>query len=103
MVPHERSRVALEQRLEHEVRKVDPAGRLSLGRDKAGEQYDITESPDGTVILTPVSIIPKREVWLYKNPEAMALVLQGLAESARGETTSVGSFAQYADDDLEDE
>jgi hypothetical protein len=97
------TQVALRERLQHEVRKVDDAGRLSLGRGKAGEQYDITEAEDGTVVLTPVAVIPKRELWLYKNSEAMALVQKGLAESARGEAKNIGSFAQYADDKLGEE
>ncbi len=101
--PQRRNRVALQGRLQHEVRKVDDAGRLSLGRSKAGEQYDITETDDGTLVLTPMSMIPKREVWLYKDPRAMALVQQGLAESARGEATHIGSFALYAGDQLEEE
>ena len=95
--------MATRDRLENEVRKVDDAGRLSLGRSKAGEQYEITENEDGTVVLTPVVIIPKREVWLYKNPDAMALVQKGLAESARGEAKPIGSFAEYADDPLDEE
>ncbi len=95
--------MALNDRLNSEVRKVDDAGRISLGRAKAGEQYDISEAADGTITLVPVAIIPKREVWLYRNPQAMAMVQQGLAESARGETTSLGSFAQYAEDPLDDE
>jgi len=95
--------MAVQARLEHEVRKVDEAGRLSLGRGRAGIQYDINESADGTITLVPVTVIPTREVWLYRNPEAMAMVQQGIKEASNGEAISVGSFAQYADDSLDDE
>ncbi len=87
--------MALPQRFQHEVRKVDTSGRLSLGRDKAGEQYDLEESPDGTITLTPVVVIPKRELWLHQNAEAKQSVLQGLADSAAGRTTDGGDFSQY--------
>lgn len=95
--------MALHEKFNHEVRRVDPSGRLSLGRDRAGEHFDITEHPDGTLVLTPVSIIPKREAWLYKNPEAMALLQKGLSESGRGEAAFVESFAQYAEDEVEED
>lgn len=100
--PPTQKNLALEERLFHEVRKVDSSGRLSLGRDKAGEQYDATEQTDGTIILTPVAVIPKRELWLHNNPEAKAIVLQGLADSAAGRTRNGGDFTQYLDHSDED-
>ena len=87
--------MALEERLQHEVRKVDGSGRLSLGREKAGKQYDVTEAPDGTVTLLPVTIIPTRELWLHQNPEAKEAVLRGLADLAAGRTSDGGDFTQY--------
>jgi len=87
--------MAAPERLEHEVRKVDGSGRLSLGREKAGTQYDVTEATDGTVTLMPVTIIPTRELWLHKNHEAKAAVVRGLADSAAGRTSDGGDFIQY--------
>ena len=46
--------------------------------------------------------IPERERWLFANPEALASVKQGLKESAAGETHYLGSFAQYADLEIDD-
>jgi len=93
--------MALQDRLNHEVRKVDASGRLSLGRDKAGEQYDIDEADDGKITLTPVAVIPKRELWLHRNPEAKATVLRGLADSAAGRTRDGGDFTQYLSEEDE--
>jgi hypothetical protein len=90
--------MALQVRLQHEVRKVDTSGRLSLGRDKIGEQYDIDEAADGKITLTPVAVIPKRELWLHSNPEAKQAVLRGLAESAAGRTRDGGDFTKYLDE-----
>jgi hypothetical protein len=94
--------MALQGKLQHEVRKVDGSGRLSLGRDKVGAQYDVTEAEDGTVTLVPVTVIPTRELWLHKNPEAMAAVLQGLADSGAGRTYDGGDFTQYLEGPDED-
>lgn len=84
--------------LQHEVRKVDTSGRLSLGRDKVGEQYDVDEAPDGTITLTPVAVIPKRELWLHNNPSTKSSVLQGLSDSAAGRVVDGGDFTQYLDE-----
>jgi len=85
--------------LHNEIRKLDNAGRLSLGKERAGEQYEVNEKSDGTIVLTPVAVIPKRELWLWKNPEALASVKRGLEQSARGEGRSLGSFARYANEE----
>ncbi len=94
--------MALHEPLQHEVRKVDTSGRLSLGRDKVGEQYDVVEGEDGVIVLTPVVVIPRRELWLHQNAEAKAAVLQGLADSAAGRTRPGGDFSQYLDEPDED-
>ena len=92
------ARMKAQELLQHEVRKVDTSGRLSLGRDKVGEQYDVNEASDGTITLTPVAVIPKRELWLHQNLDAKASVLQGLADSAAGRSEDGGDFAQYLDE-----
>lgn len=51
------------------------------------------------MVLEPLVEIPEKERWLYKNPEALAMVEQGLRESAEGKTVRMGSFAQYLDDE----
>ncbi|HET6385426.1 MAG TPA: hypothetical protein VFJ58_18700 [Armatimonadota bacterium] len=83
-----------------QVREVDSKGRLTLGKEKAGRQFQIEEL-DGRLILTPVVTIPARESWLHANPEAMASVMRGLQQSAAGERRYLGSFAHFADDDID--
>jgi hypothetical protein len=90
--------MALQEKLQHAVRKVDTSGRLSLGRDKVGEQYDIHEAADGKITLTPVAVIPKSELWLHNNPDAKQAVLRGLADSAAGRTRDGGDFTKYLDE-----
>ena len=44
--------------------------------------------------------ITEREKWLYNNPEALALVKRGLAESAAGQGVKM-SFIEFADADID--
>ncbi len=86
-----------------EIKRIDSLGRLNLGKALANETYKVARSEDGTVVLTPVAVIPKRELWLWNNKEVLTAVKEGLGQSGRGEATiDLGSFAQYADDDNED-
>lgn len=85
-----------------EIKRIDALGRLTLGKDLANEQYRVERSDDGTITLVPVVVIPKREMWLWQNKEALGAVQEGLAQSARGEIRHLGSFAQYADDQVDE-
>ena len=46
--------------------------------------------------------IPESERWLFENPEALAAVKQGLKESAEGKGEYIGSFAEYADLEIDE-
>ena len=78
----------------------DSKGRITLGNLAKGvSSFQVRKQSDGSLILEPFAEIPAREVWLYKNPEALALVEQGLRESSTGKTVRMENFAQYANDD----
>jgi hypothetical protein len=78
----------------------DAKGRIALGALAKGvSSFRVHKEKDGRVVLEPFVEIPERERWLYKNPEALAMVEQGLRESAEGKTVRMGSFAQYLDDE----
>ena len=46
----------------------------------------------------PPGELHERERWLWANPEALAMVCEGLAQSARSERHDLDSFAQYLDE-----
>ena len=55
----------------------------------------------GQILLDPALTVPVREMWLYRNPVALAKVREGLAEAAEGDIHDIGSFAKFADDEIE--
>jgi hypothetical protein len=82
----------------------DSKGRITLGNLAKGvSSFRIHQEADGRIVLEPFAEIPARELWLYKNPEALAMVERGLADSAAGRTSYLGSFAQYANDDISED
>ena len=83
--------------------KTDDKGRIILGRDFSGKSYRVAVSADGEILLTPVVVMPERDMWLYKNPQALALFQQGLADAQAGRVTAAEDFSQYAADEIEDE
>jgi hypothetical protein len=46
--------------------------------------------------------VPSREMWLWQNTTALGTVLRGLRQVGRGQLVDLGSFAQFADDDIDD-
>ncbi len=80
--------------------KPDTKRRIVLpnGTVEEGVTYHIYRNGLGQIVLDPQVSIPAYEAWLFKNPEALASVTQGLLESAQGLTKSRGSFAKYVKD-----
>ena len=80
----------------------DERARIAFG--KAGvrrdDRYAIAVGEDGSILLTPLVTIPKRELLVWENAKMRESLARGLAESARGETVDLGDFTQFADDDL---
>ena len=45
------------------------------------------------IVLELMTEIPARELWLYKNPQALKDVEEGLQQSKQGKLRKRGSFA----------
>lgn len=52
------------------------------------------------IILEPMAEIPAHELWLYKTPQALEDVQEGLQQSKEGRVRKRGTFAAYAKDDV---
>lgn len=74
-------------------------GNLTLGEAAKAKVYRVLTNDAGQILLDPIDIekIPEEQRWLWQNPEALAMVLRGIEQAARGEVHDLGSFAQYAD------
>ena len=62
--------------------------------------------PEARILRNESTVVAARinqhEQWLWRNDIAMRTVQTGLAELAAGKVVSLGSFAQYADLDIDD-
>ena len=67
--------------------EVDSRGRVSLGRAGAepGRRYRVERNVDGVLLLIPVVSIPEREMVVWRNPDLMVEIREGLEAAERGE------------------
>jgi hypothetical protein len=71
------------------------------GAKKNGDlRFEVHMNEAGQILLSPHPVSP-HEAWLYKNPKALASLRRGIAQAARGELHDLGSFAKYADDEID--
>jgi hypothetical protein len=79
-------------------------GNLTLGETAKAKVYRVLTNDAGQILLDPIDIekIPLEQRWLWQNPEALAMVLRGIQEAAEGKGHYLGSFAQYADLEIDD-
>jgi hypothetical protein len=89
---------------------VDQRNRLSLSKalstlkERLGELGDSLDAlyfrvyinRAGQILLDPAVTIPVREMWLYRDPVALAKVREGLSEAAKGELHDLGSWTRIA-------
>lgn len=80
----------------------DSKGRITLGKLAQGvSSFHARRLEDGNIILEPYTEVPTREAWLFENATALDAVKKGLAQTAKGKSRSLGSFAKYADDNID--
>ena len=66
------------------TRTVDRNGRLTLGKNYASKLVIIKEMDDGLLQIVRAEAVPEREAWVYKNPQAIKMVLEGIEEANAG-------------------
>ena len=54
-----------------------------------GVTYHIYKNSVGQIVLDPQVTIAASEMWLFKNPKALASVRRGLLESAQGRASKI--------------
>jgi hypothetical protein len=63
--------------VEVEVKVVGKSGQISLGKRYAGKTLRLERRPGGTVVLTPVAMVPESQLWTLDEPHR-SLIAQGL-------------------------
>ncbi len=64
-----------------ETKTVDSRGRINLGKEFANKTFLFERVGDTEIRLELAAVIPERELWLYKNPEARSLLEIGLEQA----------------------
>lgn len=82
--------------------QVDEAGYINLGQAVKGKSYRLLVNDAGQILLDPIEHLPEREQWLWQNEVALNSVQRGVTQVATGERQHLGSFAQYADLEIDD-
>ena len=77
----------------------DSTGIINFGSTATAHRYRILVNPNGQILLDPVR---DPEAWFWNNSETIAAVQTGIAPAAAGEVHDLGSFAKYADLDIDD-
>ena len=73
----------------------DSKGRITLGKLADGvSSYRARRQKDGKILLEPFIEIPAEERWVYENPDILAVIKRGLADSKAGRVTRM-SFKKY--------
>jgi len=71
-----------------EVKVVGQSGQISLGKRYAGKTLRMETHTDGTIVLTPVALVPESQLWTLMEPhrERIAAGMEWAREHAPEET-----------------
>ena len=61
--------------------QTDSQGRLNLGKRYASSIFLVEIVDNEDILLKKAAVIPERELWLLKDPEALQSVHKGLKEA----------------------
>lgn len=78
----------------------DSKGRVALGIEAAGREFVVAPTQTGyRMEAVKTVVVPENEAWLWENPEALGMVLEGIEQSKHGKGRYLGSFAQFTESD----
>jgi hypothetical protein len=64
-----------------ELKTVGKSGQISLGKSFAGKTLRLRRQADGSILLTPVAVIPESQLWTLREPHRSAIE-RGMAWAA---------------------
>jgi hypothetical protein len=71
------------------VKMVGSSGQLSLGKEFAGQYYELERLPDGAIVLRPMKVVPASEAWVHEPQVQYQLkkAAKWLKDTPRSETS----------------
>lgn len=72
-----------------EIKVVGKSGQISLGKSYAGKTLRLERRGDGTMLLTPVAVVPESQLWTLEEPHR--------SQIARGLTWAAATPAKETD------
>ena len=70
------------------TRTIDERNRLTIGEILKGyKRVRLYRNDSGEVLLQPIAEIPASELWLFRNPEAINDVREGLQDALHGKVS----------------
>ncbi len=81
--------------------KADAKHRVVI-KGPVHELYRVYRNEAGQILLDPQIMVSAEEAWLFKDKKALASVRRGLKQLAEGKGRYLGSFAKYANTELDD-
>ncbi len=67
--------------LDAEIKVVGKSGQISLGKAYAGRTLRLERREDGSILVTPVTMVPDSQLWAIDEPHR-SQIARGLAWSA---------------------
>jgi hypothetical protein len=52
-----------------ESKRVGASGQISLGKRYAGRLFQAEHREDGSIVLTPVAMVPESQLWTLQEPD----------------------------------
>ncbi len=74
-------------KLQQEIR-VDPSGRLTLGKSLSGKMFKIIQI-GGEIHLIPARVIPENEAWFFEKKKRVKSLDHSVAQSLSGQEQEV--------------
>jgi hypothetical protein len=68
-----------------EIKTADSRGRINLGKEFANKIFLFEKVGETEMKLELAAVIPDKELWLYRNPEAQKTVFEAIERVKAGE------------------
>ena len=80
------------------LKTVGSSGQISIGKAYAGKTLRVTMQADGSMLLTPVVVVPEHQMWTVQEPHRTAIA-RGLAHATAhaASETDVDALVQRAE------